>query len=189
MTERNFGADQRPTDTDAQRCKDTSDHDVVVAAGGATVGQQMKLHEPGCPCLGNAVETRPPTAGERRSREWCDTCTGDVTQTPSFDAYNALVAAAEDDDLDRGDGIETDGGIEPSTQQQVIDQYSSKAKGGDVFPLDNGVAFVLSDDHPVKLQPTQLLKRHNWYVGGIHVNWENRELSVFAFPLEVEVDE
>jgi len=145
MQDGNPGAHERPTDTDAQRCKDTSDHDVVVAAGGATVGQQMKLHEPGCPCLGNAVETRPPTAGERRSREWCETCKGDVTQTPSFDAYNALVAAAEDDDVDRGDGIETDGGRDsPQGALRItLDRDDINAL------LDDGTKVVEKDVGPI----------------------------------------
>jgi len=76
-----------------------TDRTAIVAAGGATVGQGMRLHtDESCPCLGNAVETREATAGERRSREWCETCTGDTIQRPDFSAYNALVAAAEDGD-------------------------------------------------------------------------------------------
>lgn len=74
------------------------DRDAIVACGGATTGQEMTLHATeDCPCLGNAVETRPATAGERRSREWCRQCTTEVTQDPSFDAYNALREAANDD--------------------------------------------------------------------------------------------
>ena len=75
-----------------------ADETAIVACGGATVGQGMKLHaESDCPCLGNAVETREATAGERQSREWCQQCTSEVTQEPSFAAYNALREAANDD--------------------------------------------------------------------------------------------
>lgn len=74
------------------------DETAIVACGGSTTGQRMALHaEPTCPCLGNAVETREATPGERQSREWCRQCTTEVTQTPSFDAYNALREAASDD--------------------------------------------------------------------------------------------
>jgi len=74
------------------------DEDAIVASGGATTSQGMKLHASAeCPCLGNAVETREATASERRSREWCQQCTTEVTQEPSFAAYNALREAANDD--------------------------------------------------------------------------------------------
>jgi hypothetical protein len=61
-----------------------------------------------------------------------------------------------------------------------LEQY---AKGGDVFSIGSGLAFVPPNQSRVKLEPTELVEDHGWAVGGIYPNFADEEVGLFVFPL------
>jgi len=74
--------------------------------------------------------------------------------------------------------------IETSDRATVMDEVEDSAKGGSVFKFGPGVAYVQTYPKPWNMDPTLLLERHGWYIAATFPNWEDKEVAVFAFPLQ-----